>query len=118
MPTTYTFSVTELLVAPTGSDDHNDVVTRVKYNYKGVDENGYSGSFAGVTPMPTPSGSFIPFEDLTEEEVIDWLEVVTTGSQQHMQQQIQKQISNQIDPQYVPAPLPWSTGSVPPPPTP
>ena len=67
MPTTYTFAVTELLVA----HDHNDVVTRVKYNYKGVDENGYSGSFAGVTPMPTPSGSFIPFEDLTEEEVIE-----------------------------------------------
>ena len=112
MSLTYTFSVTQLEIAPTGSDDHNDVVTRVRYNYKGVDENGYSGSFIGATPLPTPSGSFIPFENLTEEEVINWLEVVTIGAQPHMQQQIQKQINNQTNPQYVPVPLPWSTGSV------
>jgi len=118
MSLTYTFSITQLEIAPTGSDDHNDVVTLVRYNYKGVNENGYSGSFMGATPMPTPSGSFIPFEDLTEEEVIDWLEVVTVSAQPHMQQQIQKQISNQVNPQYVPVPLPWSTGSVNPTPAP
>lgn len=112
MNMTYTFSVTSLDIAPTGSDGHNDVVTRVRYNYNGVSDTGYSGSFAGATPMPSPSGSFIPFEDLTETEVIAWLEIATTGSQQHMQQQIEKQINNQINPQYVPAPLPWTSGSV------
>ena len=112
MSTTYTFAVTELQIAPTRSDGHTNVVTRVRYNYKGVNENGVSGSFAGATPMPAPTGEFIPFDDLTEEEVINWLEVVTVSAQPHMQQQVQKQISNQVNPQYVPAPLPWASGSV------
>ena len=111
MSLTYTFNITQLEIAPSGSDGHSDVVTRVRYNYVGVDENGHSGSFAGVTPMPQPSGSFVPFEDLTEEEVVNWLEIVADKS--HMQQQIQKQINNQVNPQNVPAPLPWApvTGS-------
>ena len=87
MALNYTFSVTQLEIAPSGSDGHPDVVTRVCYNYVGVDENGYSGSFAGATPMPQPSGSFIPFEDLTETEVVAWLDVV--ADKPHMQQQIQ-----------------------------
>jgi hypothetical protein len=109
MALNYTFSVTQLEIAPSGSDGHPDVVTRVRYNYVGVDENGYSGSFAGATPMPQPSGSFIPFEDLTETEVAAWLDVV--ADKPHMQLQIQKQINNQTDPQNVPAPLPWASPS-------
>ncbi len=109
MATTYTFNVTQLEIAPTGSDGENDVVTRVRYNYVGVNEAGYSGSFAGATPMPSPSGSFIPFNDLTEEEVVEWLDEV--ADKPHMQEVIQAQIANQIDPQNVPAPLPWPTGS-------
>ena len=109
MPTTYTFNITQLEIAPTGSDGYPDVVTRVRYNYVGVDSIGYSGSFAGATPIPTPSGSFIPFSDLTEEEVVAWLD--TVADKPHMQQVIQSQIANQIAPQNVPAPLPWPTGS-------
>jgi hypothetical protein len=109
MSLNYTFNITQLEIAPTGSDGYPDVVTRARYNYVGVNENGYSGSFAGATPLPSPSGSFIPFEDLTEEEVVAWLDVV--ADKPHMQQQIQKQINNQIDPQNVPAPLPWASPS-------
>ena len=109
MSLTYTFNITQLEIAPSGSDGHSDVVTRVRYNYVGIDETGHSGSFAGVTPMPQPSGSFIPFEDLTEEEVVAWLDVV--ADKPHMEQQILKQINNQTNPQNVPAPLPWAPPS-------
>ena len=109
MSLTYTFNITQLEIAPSGSDGHSDVVTRVRYNYVGVDSTGHSGSFAGVTPMPQPSGSFVPFEDLTEEEVVAWLDVV--ADKPHMEQQIQKQINNQTNPQNVPAPLPWASPS-------
>lgn len=107
MSTNYTFNVTQLEIAPTGSDGHTDVVTRVRYNYIGVDTDGYSGSFAGATPMPTPAdtGSFVPFSQLTEADVVDWLEAVSDKG--HMQYMIQKQIANQKEPQSVPAPLPW-----------
>ena len=84
MALNYTFNVTQLEIAPSGSDGYPDVVTRVRYNYVGVDSTGHSGSFAGATPMPQPSGSFIPFEDLTEEEVVAWLDVV--ADKPHMEQ--------------------------------
>jgi len=106
MAITYTFVVTQLEIAPS-FDGETDVVTRVRYNYNGVNEGGISGSFAGATPVPAPaSGStFIPFDELTQDEVIDWLEIY--ADKPHMQVQIAKQIENQIHPHYVPAPLPW-----------
>ena len=109
MAITYTFKVTELEVAPS-LDGQSDVVTRVRYNYNGVDANGYSGSFAGATPMPAPSGSFIPYNELTQETVVAWLDEVS--DKPHMQEQITKQINNQINPHYVPTPIPWPTGSL------
>lgn len=105
MSTTYTFSDLKVEIAPS-LDGLSEVITRVRYNYNGVDENGYSGSFAGATPMPAPStGSFTPFNELTQDEVIDWLEAV--ADKDHMQYVIQKQIDNQIAPKYVPVPNPW-----------
>ena len=106
MAITYTFSDIKVEIAPS-LDGLTDVITRVRYNYNGADENGYSGSFAGTTPMPLPaSGStFIPFNEVTEPEVVAWLDEV--ADKPHMQQQIQKQINNQIAPKYVPVPNPW-----------
>lgn len=106
MSITFTFNITQLEVAPS-FDGETDVVTRVRYNYIGVNESGYSGSFAGATPVPPPaSGStFVPFDQLTQEEVVNWLEIY--ADKPHMQQQITKQIESQINPHYVPAPLPW-----------
>ena len=109
MAITYTFKVTELEVAPS-LDGQSDVVTRVRYNYAGVDDNGVSGSFQGATPMPAPSGSFIPYNELTQETVVTWLDEVS--DKPHMQEQITKQINNQINPKYVPTPIPWPTGSL------
>jgi len=106
MSTTYTFKINQLEIAPS-LDGLTDVVTRVRYNYDGANEDGVSGSFAGATPMPAPedTANFVPLKDLTEQDVIDWLEVV--ADKPHMQQQIEKQINNQLAPKYVPVPNPW-----------
>lgn len=104
----YTYEPTELFMAPS-LDGLTDVVTRVKYNYTGVDqENGLSAVFLGSTPVPPPaSGSeFIPLQDLTEAEVVAWLEEVVNPD--HMQEVIMKNINNQIAPKYEPVPLPWA----------
>jgi hypothetical protein len=77
MAITYTFTIKELEIAPTGSNGYNDVVTRVGYFYTGINENGIKGSFFGTTTMPSPSSNFIPFNNLTEAEVMSWLEVVS-----------------------------------------
>lgn len=105
MAITYTFKVNKIEVAPVLGELTN-VVTRVRYDYKGVDENGVDGIFPGVTPMPAPSdAAFKPLADLLEEDVISWLEV--HADKQHMQDVIMKQISSKITPKYVETALPW-----------
>jgi hypothetical protein len=90
----YTFDPTELDIAPS-LDGLTDVVTRVRYNYTGVEqESGVSSLFVGATPVPAPTAGFTPFEDLTD----------TT----HMQQQIEKQINLILHPMYVPTTPPWA----------
>ena len=102
----YTFKVNQLEIVPS-VDGLTDVVTRVRYNYNGVNETGISGSFAGVTPMPAPADTknFVQLKDLKEQDVINWLELV--ADKPHMQQQIQKQINNQVLPKNVSVPNPW-----------
>lgn len=105
MAITYVFTDIKVEIAPT-LDGHTDVVTRVRYIYKGVNEDGIEGSFSGATPMPLPGDeNFIPFDQLTEQEVVGWLEAV--ADKPHMQLQIGKQIENQIAPKFVPVPNPW-----------
>lgn len=106
MAITYTFTPTKVEIAPS-LDGLEKVITRVRYDYKGVNEDGIEGVFAGVTPMPVPKDTenFKPFEELTEEDVISWLEAVADRT--HMDQRIKKQINDQIAPKYVDTPLPW-----------
>jgi hypothetical protein len=105
MAITFTFKVNKIEIAPS-LDGLTDVVTRVRYDYKGIDENGNEGTFAGATPMPLPdSEHYKPFEELTEDDVISWLEAV--ADKPHMQEKIANQIEAKIAPKYVDTPLPW-----------
>ena len=106
MAITYTFKVNKIEVAP-ALGELTDVVTRVRYDYKGVNEDGIEGTFAGVTPMPEPGDAeFKPLADLVEADVIEWLEA--HADKPHMQERIQKQIDTQVAPKYVDTPLPWA----------
>jgi hypothetical protein len=105
MEITYTFKVKSIEVAPT-LGDLTDVVTRVRYDYIGVNENDIQGTFAGVTPMPVPGDeNFKPLAELVEADVISWLEA--NADKPHMEERIEKQINEQIAPKYVETPLPW-----------
>jgi hypothetical protein len=106
MAITYTFKVNKIEVAPVLGELTN-VVTRVRYDYKGINENGIEGVFAGVTPMPAPGDAdFKPLAELVEEDVISWLEA--HADKPHMQERIIKQISGQVEPIHVDTPLPWA----------
>lgn len=107
MAITYTFKINKIEVAPI-LGELKDIVTRVRYDYLGIDENGNEGTFAGVTPMPLPeSTEYHPLSELTEEIVISWLEV--HADKAHMQERIAKQIKRIVEPKYVDTPLPWAT---------
>lgn len=107
MAITYTFIPTKVEIAPS-LNGLEKVITRVRYDYEGVNEDGIKGTFAGVTPMPAPEDTenFKPFEELQPEDVISWLEA--TADKAHMQMRIEKQINEQIAPKYVDTALPWA----------
>lgn len=117
MAITYTWEVTGLKTTNVGIKEN--AVVQTYWKKIGTDANGNEGSFSGATPFtvdPTDeSGPFIPFDQLTEQDVIDWIKTIVVGSyEQHVNEQIQKQIDNKANP-VVEQPLPWNP---PPPPEP
>ena len=83
-----------------------DAVIQIYWEKIGTDENGNTGVFAGATPFSVNPQNFIPFEDLTLNIVLGWIQSVVTGSyEQHVNEKIQKQ----IDAANIKTPsLPWT----------
>jgi hypothetical protein len=118
MALTYTWAVTSLKKTTDGSVDN--YVVQSTWTCTGTDADGDSGTFNGATPFPLDNldpATFIPYEDLTEADVIGWIQAVVVGSyKDHVDAQINKQIALIKDP-VVEVPngeLPWD----PPAPTP
>ncbi len=110
MAITFTFltdDTMKLEIAPVLGDLQN-VVTRVRYDYVGINENGIRSTFPGATPMPLPTDTenYIPFDQLQPENIVAWLEAVADIA--HMQSTITKSIEAQINPKYEPVPSPWA----------
>jgi hypothetical protein len=111
MAITYTWKITGLKTKDV-SDDKPAAVVQTYWQKIGTDENGNEGTFSGATPFtvdPTDeSGPFIPFEDLTEEDVLDWIKTVVVGGYaDHVNGQIAKQIEEKISP-VIENRLPWA----------
>jgi hypothetical protein len=100
MTLTYTWAITSLKKTTDGSVDN--FVVQSTWTCTGTDEDGDSGTFNGATPFPLDSldpATFIPYEDLTEADVLGWIEAVVVGSyKDHVDAQINKQIALIKDP--------------------
>lgn len=108
--TTYTWAVTALYTETVGSEQ--DYVVIANYNVVGVDGE-YTASLSNIARFSTESMSpFIPYADLTEEIVIDWIQQeLGVDGVANLEACIQGQIDSQINPPVVPVntPLPWAT---------
>jgi hypothetical protein len=108
MTITYTWAVTGMKVTNVGSE--TNYVVQTYWTKTGTDANGNTGTFTGATPFaPTPNQpGFIPFDQLTEQIVLGWIEPMVTGSyEEHVNGVIAKQIADKIDP-VIEQPLPWN----------
>jgi hypothetical protein len=104
--------IERLLVKPT-EGTLTDVVITADWRCNGSQDQ-YSGTCYGSTSFAPPSGSFTPYDQLTEAQVLNWC--FSNGvDQAAIEANVTAQINNQINPPVVVLPLPW----VPPvPPTP
>ena len=108
--TTYTWAVTALYTETIAGEQNYVVIAN--YSVVGVDGT-YSASLSNIARFSTESVSpFIPYEDLTEADVIGWIQAdLGTDGVDNLYACIQGQIDSQINPPVVPVntPLPWST---------
>lgn len=118
MAITYTWEVTGMKVTKAGT--LNNYVVQTYWKKIGTDDAGFSGTFSGATPFaPDPTQSdFVPFDQLTQEIVLSWIQPIVTGSyEQHVNGVIAEAIAKERDP-VVEEPLPWAPPSPTPTPVP
>ena len=82
-----------------------DVVITADWRCNGSQDN-YSGTCYGSCSFQPPSGSFTPYPDLTQDQVLQWC--YENGVDKNaIEANVTLQIENQINPPVVTLPLPW-----------
>ena len=101
---TLSWIIERLLVKPT-EGTLTDVVITADWRCNGSQDN-YSGTCYGSCSFQPPSGEFTPYEDLTEQQVLDWC-FANGVDQAAIEANVTAQIQNQINPPVIAPPLPW-----------
>jgi hypothetical protein len=84
---------------------HTDVVITADWRCNGTQES-FSGTCYGSCSFQPPSGEFTPYEDLTQEQVLNWC--FSNGvDKTAIEANVTAQIENQINPPVIAPPLPW-----------
>ena len=96
--------IERLLVKPT-EGSLTDVVINADWRCNGTDET-YSGTCYGSCSFQPTSGSFTLYDELTEQQVLDWC-YANGVDQAAIEANVSLQIENQINPPVVVLPLPW-----------
>jgi len=96
--------IERLLVKPT-EGSNTDVVITADWRCNGSQES-FSGTCYGSCSFAPPTGSFTPYPDLTQEQVLSWC-YANGVDQAAIEANVSLQIQNQINPPVVVLPLPW-----------
>jgi hypothetical protein len=96
--------IERLLVKPT-EGSLTDVVITADWRCNGTQDN-YSGTCYGSCSFAPPSGSFTPYDELTQDQVLQWC-YENGVDKTAIEANVTAQIENQINPPVVTLPLPW-----------
>ena len=107
--------IERLLTKPVEGSETNVVIT-ADWRCNGSQDN-YSGTCYGSCSFAPPSGSFTPYEDLTQDQVLQWC-YENGVDKTAIEANVTQQIENQINPPVVTLPLPWAAQPLPPVPPP
>ena len=104
--------IERLLVKPI-EGSNPDVVITADWRCNGTETTGsgdteqtYSGTCYGSCSFAPPSGSFTPYEDLTQDQVLQWC-YENGVDKTAIEANVTAQIENQMNPPVVVLPLPW-----------
>ena len=105
MATTIVWLIEQLDVKPQ-EGQYTDVVITAHWRANGVDGQ-YNATVYGTCSFTQPGDPFVPYADLTEQEVLGWC-WASGVNKDATEANIQAQIEQQINPPVVVLPLPWS----------
>jgi hypothetical protein len=89
-------------------DTFTNVVSVIHCEKLATSEDGFNARWYGTVSVEAPHpASFIPYEDITEQMVIDWIS--ESPSTQSVDDILVDQIDNQRNPPLVKLPLPWNS---------
>jgi len=109
MANTYTWSIDRLDCYPT-QGSNTDVVFAVYWHIEGTDGTNGAGSYSNTQITLDPNDTFVPFAQLTEEQVIGWVhDALGEDGIAQWQGAIDNQLSLLAAPAAVTPALPWST---------
>jgi hypothetical protein len=108
MAVSYTWGIVQLDCYPE-YDNHTDVVFTVHWTLAG-EEAGFSGGVYGSVGVTIDEGAtFTPYADLTEAQVVGWVQSALGEDQvTAYEANVAQQINDQVAPPVVTPPLPWS----------
>ena len=101
---TLSWIIKRLLVKPT-EGSLTDVVITADWRCNGTDGT-YSGTCYGSASFAPPTGSFTPYDQLTQDQVLGWC-FANGVDQKAIEANVTLQIENQINPPVIAPPLPW-----------
>ena len=111
MANKYTWSIDSLNCFPSLNNENN-VVNKVNWRVSATDETYFVNAYGEQALLSKTSGDFIPYVDLTEIIVIDWVKE-SLGADQvaSIQTSLDNQITALIKPPIVTLPLPWANNA-------
>jgi hypothetical protein len=68
----------------------------------------YTATSYGTCSFPAPEGTFTPYDQLTQAQVLGWC-WANGVDQTSTEASVQSQINSQINPTMIQPPLPWAT---------
>jgi hypothetical protein len=110
MAIVYNWVVTSMEAYPKTSDNLTDVVFKIHWRRQAtetLDDKTYFADIYDVLSVAAPSPeNFIPYEDLTFEQVCGWLEAGLDFEK--IDQSLVLQLEKDINPTTIELPLPWN----------
>ena len=104
MATTFTWSITAMDCSTT--ETNPDTVITAHWTCSGTDGT-YNASVYSTCSFQPPTGTFTPYADLTQEQVLGWC--WTNGvDKDATEESVGNQLANLANPPVVTPPLPWS----------
>ena len=84
MSLTYTWAIDR--IGRKSSSTIQNAIVQTHWKLTGTNEDGVSGTFVGATPFDLATvdpNNFVPYEDLTEEIVLGWIQSVVNSNQEY-----------------------------------